>query len=402
MLKRATELRPDDGAITDSVGWAYYRLGQYDKAVEWLERASEQKGDDATIVEHLGDAYWHVGRRREARFQWERALNQKPDKDRMPVIQDKLGNGLNRGQRQADRLRKGGRQQAGRLTAPAAASVLRAGQGQSLAERRRPPRRRLSPARLAGRLHRSCRRDRGVAVRSPRRSTVDGPFAATLADEADNLVLKAARLLADRAGVAPRAALRLTKHIPVAAGLGGGSADAAAALRALIELWRVALPVEELFDLAARLGADVPMCLAGRAALVSGIGERLAPAPPLPPCAILLVNPGVPLPTPEVFAARHGALSRAAHPVRAVDGRRRASPRCWPSAATTSPTPRSRCGRRSPRCSPSCGTSEGVLHAAMSGSGATCFALYETPQLAERAAERVPPLWWRHAGALVG
>jgi tetratricopeptide (TPR) repeat protein len=94
MLKRATELRPDDGAITDSVGWAYYRLGQYDKAVEWLERASEQKGDDATIIEHLGDAYWHVGRRREARFQWERALNQKPEKDRVPIIEDKLANGL--------------------------------------------------------------------------------------------------------------------------------------------------------------------------------------------------------------------------------------------------------------------------------------------------------------------
>jgi tetratricopeptide (TPR) repeat protein len=95
MLKRATELRPDDGAITDSVGWAYYRLGQYDKAVEWLERASEQKGDDATVVEHLGDAYWHVGRFREARFEWRRAVNQKPDKDRLPVLQDKLANGLN-------------------------------------------------------------------------------------------------------------------------------------------------------------------------------------------------------------------------------------------------------------------------------------------------------------------
>ena len=94
MLQRATELRPDDGAITDSVGWAFYRLGQYDKAVEWLERAAEQKGDDATIVEHLGDAYWHVGRKREARFQWERALNQKPDKDRIPIIKDKLANGL--------------------------------------------------------------------------------------------------------------------------------------------------------------------------------------------------------------------------------------------------------------------------------------------------------------------
>jgi tetratricopeptide (TPR) repeat protein len=97
MLKRATELRPDDGAITDSVGWAYYRLGQFDKAVEWLERASEQKGDDATVVEHLGDAYWHVGRQREATFQWNRALGQKPEKDRIPVILDKVSNGLNPG-----------------------------------------------------------------------------------------------------------------------------------------------------------------------------------------------------------------------------------------------------------------------------------------------------------------
>jgi tetratricopeptide (TPR) repeat protein len=97
MLERATELRPDDGAITDSVGWAYYRLGQFEKAVEWLERAIEQKGDDATITEHLGDAYWHVGRKREARFQWDRSLQQKPDKDRVPIIKDKLENGLNAG-----------------------------------------------------------------------------------------------------------------------------------------------------------------------------------------------------------------------------------------------------------------------------------------------------------------
>lgn len=95
MLKRATELRPDDGAITDSVGWAYYRLGQFDTAVQWLEKASEQKGDDATVVEHLGDAYWHVGRFREARFEWRRALSQNPDKDRLPILQDKVVNGLN-------------------------------------------------------------------------------------------------------------------------------------------------------------------------------------------------------------------------------------------------------------------------------------------------------------------
>src|SRR4029077_2887746 len=80
--------------------------------------------------------------------------------------------------------------------------------------------------------------------------TVDGPLAPALTAESDNLVLKAARLLADRARVAPRAALRLTKRIPVAAGLGGRSADAAAALQALVDLWRIALPVEELFDAA--------------------------------------------------------------------------------------------------------------------------------------------------------
>jgi len=94
LLLRANELKTNDGAITDSVGWAYYRLGQYDKAVEWLEKAIELKADDATIVEHLGDAYWQVGRRREARFQWERALRQKPEQDRIEPIKAKLSDGL--------------------------------------------------------------------------------------------------------------------------------------------------------------------------------------------------------------------------------------------------------------------------------------------------------------------
>jgi tetratricopeptide (TPR) repeat protein len=94
LLLKANRLRPNDGAITDSVGWAYYRLGQYDKAVEWLEKAIELKADDATIVEHLGDAYWQVGRKREARFQWERALRQKPEADRIEPIKEKLVSGL--------------------------------------------------------------------------------------------------------------------------------------------------------------------------------------------------------------------------------------------------------------------------------------------------------------------
>ncbi len=228
---------------------------------------------------------------------------------------------------------------------------------------------------------------------------LEGPEAASLAGEADNLVLRAARVLADRAGVSPRAALRLAKHIPVAAGLGGGSADAAAALHALVDLWRVALPVEELFDLAAALGADVPMCLAGRPALVSGVGEILRPAPPLPPCAILLVNPRTPLATPEVFAARRGPFSTAV-PV----------PPAWPDlgglvaalAARGNDLAAAAISLRPAIADvlAALGRTEGVRHAAMSGSGATCFALYEDVEAAGRAAAGLPDRWWRHAGRL--
>ena len=230
---------------------------------------------------------------------------------------------------------------------------------------------------------------------------IDGPLAAEIAEEGDNnLVLKAARLLADRAGVSARVALRLTKRIPVAAGLGGGSADAAATLQALIELWRVALPVEELFALAARLGADVPMCFAGRAALASGVGEQLAPAPPLPSCAILLVNPRVALPTPDVFKARRGAFSepRPLHP--------------WTDLASFTAALAER-GNDLTEAAIALrpvvadvlaflSKSDGARHVGMSGSGATCFALYESVELANRAAARLPTSWWHHAGELVG
>lgn len=229
---------------------------------------------------------------------------------------------------------------------------------------------------------------------------LEGPEAAAIAGDADNLVLKAARLLAGRAGVAPRAALRLAKHIPVAAGLGGGSADAAAALQALVDLWRVAMPAEELFDIAASLGADVPMCLAGRPALASGVGEVLRPAPPLPPCAILLANSRTPLATPEVFAARRGAFS-ATRPV----------PSAWPDLPTFAADLAARgndLAAAAISLQPAIADvlevlrrGDGARYAAMSGSGATCFALYDTVEAAREAAARLPAAWWRHAGLLV-
>ena len=134
---------------------------------------------------------------------------------------------------------------------------------------------------------------------------IDGPFARDLSAGADNLVLRAALLLGRRGR---GAALRLTKSLPVASGIGGGSADAAATLRLLARLWQAPLPAPEAV---LALGADLPVCLAGRPCRMSGIGERLAPLA-LPPFWLVLANPGVPLATAAVFA---GLASRSNPPL---------------------------------------------------------------------------------------
>ncbi len=229
--------------------------------------------------------------------------------------------------------------------------------------------------------------------------TLRGPFADGLLAEPDNLVLRAARALAAWAGRAPDAELVLEKHLPVASGIGGGSADAAAALRVLARLWAVDVPQGEMAALAARLGADVPVCLAGRPTRMAGIGEVLSAAPGLPPCGMLLVNPGVALPTADVFRARTGAFSAAA-----------AFPESWPDAASMA---RDLAGLHNDLeaaalaiCPPvgevlaALRALPGCLLARMSGSGATCFGLFADPAAAGRAAEALPPGWWRCAGAM--
>ena len=229
---------------------------------------------------------------------------------------------------------------------------------------------------------------------------LSGPRVADLAGQSDNLVLKAAQLLADRAGVAPHASIRLGKHIPVAAGLGGGSADAAATLRALSDLWRVALPEEELFDLAASLGADVPMCLAGRTALVSGVGEHLQAAPALPPASLLLVNPGIALATREVFDARRGSFSTPMPVMQPW----RDLPEFVAALAERGNDLSGAAISLRPVIAEVLAFlrhSAGARYAAMSGSGATCFALYDSPDAAQRASAATPPAWWRHAGTLI-
>jgi 4-diphosphocytidyl-2-C-methyl-D-erythritol kinase len=230
--------------------------------------------------------------------------------------------------------------------------------------------------------------------------TVDGPFADGLATEPDNLVLRAARALAAETGVTPRGRLVLSKNLPVASGIGGGSADAAAALRLLCRLWQVAPDPAALANLAAGLGADVPVCLAGQPSRMAGIGERLGPAPRLPPCAIVLVNPGVAVATAEVFRARSGGWSSAAE-----------LPASWPDPATMAADLGKLRNDLEPIASkmrPVIGevisalkSTHGCLLARMSGSGATCFGLFADATAAEHAAVRIArPDWWCWAGLL--
>jgi 4-diphosphocytidyl-2-C-methyl-D-erythritol kinase len=131
---------------------------------------------------------------------------------------------------------------------------------------------------------------------------VQGPFAAQLQGQ-NNLVLEAASLLAEKAGKPAKAKLTLTKNLPVASGIGGGSADAGAALRLLVKFWQVKLDDKSLRELALSLGSDVPACLASRHAFMEGRGEILTPVATLPRLPLLLANPGVQVPTKEIFAA---------------------------------------------------------------------------------------------------
>lgn len=221
---------------------------------------------------------------------------------------------------------------------------------------------------------------------------VTGPRAAGVPEGEENLVLRAARLLGPPAGLGAR--IRLEKHLPAAAGIGGGSSDAAAALRALARLWQVPLPAPAA---TAVLGADLPVCLAPRAWRMQGIGERLAPAPELPPVWLVLVNPGVPVATPAVFRA----LERK-------DGS--PMPALLPRCADAETLAKFLAGLRNDLEAPARATEpkvtlalsalnaqRGCLIARMSGSGATCFGLFATPQGAEAAARtiaRAAPGWW--------
>jgi 4-diphosphocytidyl-2-C-methyl-D-erythritol kinase len=226
---------------------------------------------------------------------------------------------------------------------------------------------------------------------------ITGDFGDLLDPEPDNLMLRAARALAESARISAGARLHLVKNLPVASGIGGGSADAAATLRLLRAHWRLNLPLHEI---ALSLGADVPVCLASRPARMRGVGEILSPPPKLPHFGMLLTNPGVQVPTADVFRARTGGFSPAA-----------TLPALWPDAAamaTALSALHNDLEAPAIALAPPIATVldtmrglPGALLARMSGSGATCFALFATPAQAEAAAAAIRrPGWWCWGGGL--
>ncbi len=226
-------------------------------------------------------------------------------------------------------------------------------------------------------------------------------LAATPAD--DNLVLRAARLLRAESGVRAGAAIGLDKALPVAAGLGGGSADAAATLRALAALWRIAPAPEDLARLGLELGADVPVCLGGRAAFVGGIGEQIEPAPTLPPARLVLVNPGIALATKAVYAALGDAVSRPARFAGAPPDTG-ALAALLAERANDLEAPARRLLPAVEEARAALAAEPGCLLARMSGSGATCFGLFAAAAEADAAARRIAALhrgWWLAAAPLV-
>ena len=230
-----------------------------------------------------------------------------------------------------------------------------------------------------------------------RRLTLEpsGPFAAALADHTDNLVLRAARRLAEHAGCPPHVRIKLDKRIPVAAGLGGGSADAAATLRGLSRLWQLRLADADLLPLALGLGADVPVCLRSGPARMRGIGERIEPLE-LPVLDLVLANPNHAVATAQVFAGL-GPIAPAAGPDAAVPTDRPALVGWLRERGTDLEAPASRLAPVIGEVLGAWSAQPGCRLARMSGSGATCFGVFDDPEAAARAATAMRgarPSWW--------
>jgi 4-diphosphocytidyl-2-C-methyl-D-erythritol kinase len=241
--------------------------------------------------------------------------------------------------------------------------------------------------------------------------TTTGPLAQACGETSDNLVFKAAQLLGERVPDLKLGDFILDKVLPVAAGIGGGSADAAAALRLLARANGLAVDDARLIEVARLTGADVPVCLNSRACVMTGVGETLLPLN-LPKMPCVMVNPRIPVATKDVFAAlglRNGELLVGATDVLHATAwpEEGASLEEWVEVLAANSndleTPATRIQPVIGEVLSALSATNGAWLARMSGSGATCFAVFENTAEAQRAAQKIQqghPSWWVHAGVL--
>ncbi|KAG1650448.1 4-diphosphocytidyl-2-C-methyl-D-erythritol kinase [Nymphon striatum] len=280
MIEKAVEMRPRDGYIVDSLGWAHYRLGRFDEAVEALERATDLRPRDATINDHLGDAYWRVGRKLEATYQWNQVLGMTGQDTKPEDVRAKL--------KAADT----------------------AGVEPLIADSRDDGYHLLdSIVTFAQSIHAS---DTIIVSHAMKDGfNIDGPFADALNEAPEeNLVVKArdyVRKVAIGMNLsAPGVHISLKKRLPIASGIGGGSADAAAAVKALKKLWGIEPNCEQLSSeiLTSVLGADVPMCMAGIPLRATNIGDDVTALSDIPALHLVIINCGEPISTPKAFSRK--------------------------------------------------------------------------------------------------
>jgi len=228
---------------------------------------------------------------------------------------------------------------------------------------------------------------------------ITGPFSGDLQNPGDNLIIKAARLICEEAGALPNIKFHLIKNLPVSSGIGGGSADAAAALKLTIQKLLLSVDEDKLTEIALKLGADVPVCLKSSACVMSGIGEEICDVS-LKSCAyLLLVNPGVSVSTAEVFKRSHELRVSFDEKRQKYVGqvnftfileRLKESGNSLQLAACDIEV-------EIKEVLNEIAQTEDVLISRMSGSGATCFGLYETKVSCQKAAKKIKDInykWW--------
>ncbi len=458
-LKKSLELFPDQPHVLNYLGYSWVDQGiNLDEGMRMIKRAVEQRADDGYIVDSLGWAYLPGRQLRRGGQASRQARSSSSPRTRPSTIISATPTG---GSDASSRRASSGRMRATSSRSPK--SSPRSRRSSSPGCRRTRPRRRMprTPRSAAaaeafgGRAERARRMGarQGQSDAARHRQTPDGyhdieslvafadigdalsftpgcalaldvrgPTAAAAGDTTDNLVLKAARALAERVAGLKVGRFALSKRLPVAAGLGGGSADAAAALRLLARANRIAPGDPRLLDAARATGADVPVCLDPRPRIMRGIGDVLSGPLDLPRLPAVLVNPGVAVPTKDVFAALRlsSFAGEAGERNEPGGGTYQDSLKLTPSPARARKRGRGHTelvavlvNDRNDLEAPAIGLAPVIADvlaalrnmrtcqlARMSGSGATCYGLFDSARAATaaaRALHQAHPGWWVRA-----